>query len=148
VELADLCEAQCTRSTKCSDTLPEADAGAFGCEQSCVEDYGAIGDNLRGDIARATADCLRNLPCGEIDDQCTSRALEAVGEDVAQVVNSPDVQKCLTKQAECKDMPGHFSDDLCGVLPILVSSKRAAMARCLDDSCDALGACLAPIVGP
>jgi hypothetical protein len=140
-ELTAVCDAQCTRSERCNPEDP-VDATCVG---DCVADLGIFANGARGDLIRALADCERDWPCDMSDDECTAIAFETVGEDPDQVIQSPDIQQCLAKEMECRETEGDFSDDLCGVLPFLVRSKRSEMARCFERGCDEVTACLAPL---
>jgi hypothetical protein len=42
---------------------------------------------------------------------------------------------------------GAFNDDLCGTMVMLISAKRAELARCLDGPRDLVPACIDPSVG-
>jgi hypothetical protein len=122
------------------------DAGA-PCSTSCVQDLGHLGENVRGDYARALAACYDQLACGTNDDGCTAQAATAIGLSPDAEIHSQDVQRCLQKQAECAGTDGSFSDDLCGTLIMLIPAKRADLARCFEGSCDAVLLCADPIVG-
>jgi hypothetical protein len=122
------------------------DAGA--CADSCAADLGHLATAVRGDIARGLATCYATLQCGVNDDGCTTQAFAAAtGGGVDAAIHAPDVQACLDKHRECAGTSGSFSDDTCGTMLLLVDAKRAETARCLQGSCDALRACLAPIFG-
>jgi hypothetical protein len=102
---------------------------------------------VRGDIARALAACYDALACGMGDDGCTTQAVIATGQSPDAEIHSQDVQTCLQKQDACSTTSGSFSDDLCGTMILLTSSKRAELARCFEVPCELVHACIDPIVG-
>jgi len=88
------------------------------------------------------------LECGMNDDGCTATALVASGETLDAALHAPDIQRCLELQKQCVGTPGDFSDDTCGILPFLVSGRRAALARCFEGDCSTVAPCLKAQFGP
>lgn len=145
-EMQRLCDAQCARRARCNPQA-SSDGGTAPCSSSCVQDFGHLAETIRGDVARALADCYDGLACGVNDDICTTQAIVAIGISPDAAIHSQDVQKCLGKREACASMSSSFSDDVCGTMLLLIPSKRADLARCFEGPCELVKTCMDPIVG-
>ena len=148
-EVQSFCEAQCARSAKCGSP-PAGATDAGGCVAECRHKLGPLAAGLRADVVRNLAACFPTVPCGQSDDICTDRAIEATGLGLDAALHDPDMKACLAKRDACKGTPGAFSDDDCGTLLMLISSKRTQAVSCFAQAatCDSIPACLSPVFGP
>ena len=147
-QVEDLCAAQCDRSARCGTGDPLGEEQTPECVDSCAQDLGPLGENVRADFLRQLTDCTSNLECGTNDDVCMDRAIVVTGESIDAALHTPEVQDCLRKQDECAGTEGSFSDDQCGALLFLIDGARAQAAACFGEPCGELSACLEPIFGP
>lgn len=114
----------------------------------CTSKLGDFATGLRSDVVAHTRECFDTLACGMSDDGCTANALAASGESVDAALHASDVKRCLDMSKQCAGTEGAFSDDTCGLLPLLVSGRRAALARCFEGDCSAVAPCLKAEFGP
>ena len=143
----DMCRASCARSARCNTSSTPRDAGA-GCVSGCTSKLGDFATGLRSDVVAHLEECFDALACGMSDDPCTANALVASGESVDAALHASDVERCLDVNKQCAGTPGDFSDDTCGILPLLVTGRRAALARCFEGDCSAVAPCLQAQFGP
>jgi len=146
-QLESMCVASCALFARCSPQASStSDAGA-DCIPHCVSRLGDLASDLRRDIVVGLTRCYAGLACGVLDDGCTAVAVAGTGESVDAALHAPDVQTCLDKEKECQGTSGSFSDDECGLLPLLVTRGRTALGRCFTLDCGSVPSCLAGLYG-
>jgi hypothetical protein len=141
-DLESACAALCARRARCNTNGATSGDAGIACIPDCLDGFDGPTGSVRSDIVRGLARCYTELACGMNDDRCTADALTFAGESVDAAIHSPDVEKCLSRYQECKGTPGSFTDDDCGLLPLLVAERRQALAKCFDGACESVAPCV------
>ncbi|HKO91544.1 MAG TPA: hypothetical protein VJU61_10350 [Polyangiaceae bacterium] len=130
-EVVAVCDALCSRSTRCDQEEPEDDP----CQPECLSGS-ADPSVMRGDFLRGLSDCYSGLACTESDDRCLERVIQVL---VPDYEDSPLLERCLRIQDQC----GGFADDNCAYAVIFTDAGKEQLESCLNSGCDAVAGCIA-----
>jgi hypothetical protein len=138
-DIAAYCEATCDENARCS---PASTRTRAECVSDCQSGTDRFAGVVRRDILADEAPCFETIACEENDDRCLDDAAAANGIDVKNLEADPEVKACLARHEECAGTAGDFTDDICGVHLLFVTSKKLEVERCFDLSCDTIADCL------
>jgi hypothetical protein len=141
-DVESYCDMQCDTTERCNPDLPPNPT----CRPSCTEKRMQAARHVRAGYLRTYTSCMSQLECGEDSDTCSQEAADVIGNTAAARDASPEVQACREKEVACKQTVRDL-DDVCDSLLLLVSSSLSQMARCFQNDCDAIPACIDPVFG-
>ena len=82
--------------------------------------------------------------CDTLWSTCATQAATGVS---ARPIDTTYRDACLTKRSECASAGVSFADDYCLQSALLTESNVTSAQQCLTQACDAIEACLRPLIG-